>query len=207
MRFFLFYVFLLGLIGSYPLESHECGDFLIRARALYLDPNDVSGFSSIPGGGVSVLDNWTGEADFTYMFTRHLGAELIAGASKHKLRGRGAIEGLSIGSAWLLPPTLTLQYHFLPNCRVQPYVGAGGNFTLFFNKSTPLADTELSLKNSWGWAAQAGFDFLLNYCWFLNVDVKYVDIRTTATLSGATAAQIEVQIDPWIVGVGIGRRF
>lgn len=198
---------MLGSLLSFPTDAHDRGDFLVRVRALYIDPNDVSGFCSIPGGGVSVRENWTGEVDFSYMFSRHLGTELILGASKHKLTGRGTIEGLPIGSTWLLPPTLTLQYHFLPECRFQPYVGAGGNFTLFFDKTTHLANTRLSLKNSWGWALQAGLDFYLTGCWFLNVDVKYIDIRTTATLSGDTSAQIEVEINPWVVGLGVGRRF
>ena len=42
--------------------------------------------------------------------------------------------------------------------------------------------------------------------WFVNVDVKKLFLQTDVSInSGAITA--DVDIDPWIVGVGIGRTF
>jgi outer membrane protein len=106
-----------------------------------------------------------------------------------------------------LPPTLSLQYHFAPNAHVRPYVGAGINATLFFSEHTSgaLAGTDLGLDTSFGPAAQLGVDIDLGDTWFLNVDARWMDIDTKATLDGVSLGT--VQIDPYAVGVSIGRHF
>jgi hypothetical protein len=67
--------------------------------------------------------------------------------------------------------------------KVRPCVGAGINFTTFFNedfndtgKAAGLSD--LSLKDSWGAAGQVGLDYLINRDWLLNMSVWYMDIDT-----------------------------
>ncbi len=113
-----------------------------------------------------------------------------------------------------LPPTLTLQYHFIPSGKFRPYVGFGVNWTVFYSEdassalTTAIGPTSVSLDDSFGWAAQAGADIDLSKRFFLNIDVKYIDIDTTATLrTGALVNTVDVDIDPLVVGVGIGFRF
>jgi outer membrane protein len=188
----------------------EKGDWITRLRALYLHPNDRSGsVSTIPHSGVSVSNAWTPELDISYMFTKNLGLELILATSYHKLDGKGVLSGTRIGTTWLLPPVLTLQYHFFPEEMVQPYVGVGGNFSYFYKEHCSLAHTHLHLSSSWGPAVNAGVDicFTRNRKWFFNFDVKYVWIYTKAHLHGQTAGTVGVHIDPWIFGLGIGRRW
>ena len=123
-------------------------------------------------------------------------------------RDRAAAAGnVDLGSVTLLPPTLTLQYHFNANGRVRPYVGAGVNFTHFFNEDLPTGGiaTSIQYDDSFGLAAQAGIDFDINDVWFFNVDVKKIDINTDVTINGAI--QADVDIDPWVFGIGFGRRF
>ena len=190
------------------LHAFECGDFLVRARAIWVDPNDSSGsVNTIPDSKVRVGSAWTGELDFTYMWTRHIGLELILAATEHEIKGAKALDGIKVGNTWVLPPTLTLQYHFLPECEFQPYLGVGVNYTLFFNKHCSIDDTRLQLSNSWGAAFQAGCDYIFCDCWFFNIDAKYIMMDTRATLRGAVAGHVHVNINPWIFGVGVGRRF
>ncbi|HSG92890.1 MAG TPA: OmpW family outer membrane protein, partial [Methylotenera sp.] len=63
--------------------------------------------------------------------------------------------------------------------------------------------------SSWGLAVQAGFDYAINNDWFVNVDLKYIDIDTTATYRNTAAGSVSVStdIDPIVFGIGIGRRF
>jgi outer membrane protein len=193
------------------------GDWLFRVRAIDVIPNESTGtVTGIAGSEVGVGDAVMPEVDFTYMATDHIGAELILATTKHSLSGRGSIGALGkIGSSWALPPTLTLQYHVNPKGVVRPYVGAGINYTIFYSaKSTASLDgalggsTGVKLNDSFGYALQAGVDVNLTPKVFANLDVKYIDMRTTARLTtGATLRTVDVDINPLVVGVGVGFRF
>lgn len=186
----------------------RAGNWFTRLRALYILPNSSSGsLSTVADSGVSVLPSWTGEFDIEYMFTQHLSAALILGTSRNTIVGEKALSGVNVGSTWLLPPTLTLKWRFAPCSTFQPYVGAGVNYTLFYSNNCKLNNTTMSLRNSWGPAVQAGCDFFISECWFLNVDVKYIWINTNATLSGDTSGSVHVNINPWVFGIGFGRKW
>ena len=184
------------------------GDWFTRLRALYILPNDSSGsVNTIPNSGVSVHPAWTGEFDFGYMFTKNLGVDLILATCNNSLWGKKSLSGVKIGSAWLLPPTLTLYWRFFPDYIAQPYLGGGVNFTYFYGVDCSLAGTHLNLSTSWGGALQGGMDIFFYEDWLFNVDVKYVWIDTKATLSGSTAGHVHVDINPWIFGFGFGRKW
>ena len=112
-----------------------------------------------------------------------------------------------MGSVWLLPPTLTLQYHFLPTSRFSPYVGAGLNYTIFYNEKKG-ALRSISYDDNIGYALQAGIDYAIAGAWSLNVDVKKLWLNTDVKANlGGTALKADVDINPWIFGVGLGYRF
>ena len=117
------------------------------------------------------------------------------------------LDGTKVGSTEHLPPTLSLQYHFMPTEKFQPYLGFGINYTNFFSEKTtgPLTGLDLELGDSWGIALQTGFDVLLSDNVFLNLDVRYIDIDTKARLDGESLGKVE--IDPWVFGGHIGFRF
>ncbi|HNR76037.1 MAG TPA: OmpW family protein [Parvularculaceae bacterium] len=196
----------------------EAGDWLVRLRGIYVAPQDESGgvLPAVPTGSVTVDDAIVPELDFTYFFTNNIAAELILATSPHDIDGAGAISALGeVADTMALPPTLTLQYHFAPDQKVRPYVGAGLNWTIFYSEdSTASLDgalggpTAVSLDDSFGWAVQAGVDIDITERVFLNLDVKYIDIDTTATLNtGGAINTIDVAIDPIVAGIGFGMRF
>lgn len=196
----------------------EAGDVLLRVRAVVISPTENSGsiLPTFPGEEVEVSDAIMPEVDITYMVTDHIGFELIAATTEHDFSGTsGTTGGIGqLGSTWVLPPTLTAQYHFAPESSVRPYVGAGINYTAFYSEDASnglenaVGPTSVSLSDSWGWAVQAGVDIDLNENIFLNFDVKYIDIDTTATLRNATIGtqQVDIDLDPFVFGVGIGFR-
>jgi outer membrane protein len=193
------------------------GDWLVRARAIIVSPTEEAGpvLPSFPTGSVTVDDAIVPELDFTYFFSNNLAAELILATSPHDVSGAGALSGLGeIVDAMVLPPTLTFQYHFLPDGKFRPYVGAGINWTIFYSEDakqslvTAIGPTSVSMEDSFGWAVQAGFDIDLGGRWFLNADIKYIDIDTTATLTtGALVNRVDVDLDPIVAGIGVGFRF
>jgi outer membrane protein len=201
------------------------GTVQLRVRVIDVIPNAdsgevrVVGGASIPGSGVDVDDSIVPEVDLTVFVHHHVAIELIAATSEHDIDAAGAIKALGkIADAWVLPPTITVQWQFAPEAKVRPYVGVGLNYSTFYGEeSTASLDaglggpTEVSLDDSWGWALQAGFDVALGEKWFLNFDLKYIDIDTTATLDTddgvGTRREVDVNIDPLVVGFGFGYRW
>jgi outer membrane protein len=116
-------------------------------------------------------------------------------------------DGGKVAETKHLPPTLSLQYHFNPNGRLRPYVGAGLNYTLFFDEKTSgaLAGAKLELDQSFGAAAQLGCDVDIANVWFVSIDARWIDIDTDAKVNGQKLGKVE--IDPYAIGVSFGRRF
>lgn len=187
--------------------------WMFRARALFVMPQERStlyalpGGAQIPGAHVAISNSVVPEVDFTYFFTRNIAVEVIAGVTPHSVKGSGVINGIPIGSAWLLPPTVTLQYHFTGLGAFKPYVGAGVNYTIFFNEKAKTAWgwSKFDLKDNFGLALQAGVDIMLNKNWGINLDVKKIFLQTDAKVyvGGLPAVKAKVNIDPWIIGAGI----
>jgi outer membrane protein len=145
------------------------------------------------------------EVDFTYFVTDNIALELIAGTTRHDVSHTPT--GIDLGKVSLLPPTLTLQYHFMPKERLSPYVGAGVNYTIFYNEDAPGgAVTSIDYDNSFGWALQAGVDYAIADRWYVNLDVKKLFLSTDVSINGG-AINAKVDLDPWLFGVGVGYRF
>lgn len=189
----------------------EQGDWLFRLRALSVQPEESATITPI-GGDVSIDNSIVPEFDISYFFTDHIAAELILGVTPHDVKAVGTALGeVDLGDVTLLPPTLTLQYHFNPEGQFRPYVGAGVNFTHFFNADLPSGSVlqDIDYDSSFGWAAQVGFDYAINERWFFNVDLKKVQINTDVTIDAGALGTVkaDVDIDPWIFGVGVGYRY
>ncbi|CAN5140813.1 outer membrane beta-barrel protein [soil metagenome] len=196
----------------------RAGDVLVRVRAIMVGPNEKSSgiTPTFPGEHVGVNNSFMPEIDGTYMATDHIGFELIASTTKHRASGQTGTTG-SIGrlvSTWVLPPTLTAQYHFNPRGTVRPYVGAGVNYTIFWNEKASsglinaVGPTNVHIKDSFGWAAQAGIDIDITRKVFVNFDVKYIDIDAKTRL-GTTAIgeqNVKIKLDPLVFGIGLGIR-
>lgn len=216
------YSFLSAAIAASALATPafaQEGSTFVRVRAIMVAPTESSGgiLPTFPTEEVSVNNSVMPEIDITHMVTDHVGLELIAATTKHRASGKtGTTGGIGkLASTWVLPPTLTLQYHFAPKAKVRPYVGAGVNYTIFYSEKpsaaleTAVGQTDVKMKSSFGWAGQGGVDIDLNQKIFLNFDVKYIDIDTTARLATTAIGtqRVKISLDPVVFGVGLGIRF
>ena len=190
--------------------------WMIRVRALAVVPENGGSVHQVPGSSLKTSDQYVPELDISYFFTPNLAAELILGVTKHHVTGDGALAGLDVGKAWLLPPTLTFQYHFTNFGAFKPYIGAGVNYTWFFSQTagnTPtvggLQVTSSSLKDTAAPVLQFGFDYMIDKHWGWNVDVKKMWMRPNweGTLANGTAITGQVKLDPWLIGTGITYKF
>lgn len=177
-----------------------------RVRGIGVLP--VDGGHTTIGGEPNTDNAFVPEFDITYFFTKNIAAELILATSPHDLTLKGSTLGdVDLGDTWILPPVLTLQYHFTPDQSFSPYVGAGLNYTLPYSEEAAGGTvTALEADGSLGYAVQAGADFWLNDNWGLNFDVKKVWVDVDASINNG-AITGEVELNPLIVGAGISYRF
>lgn len=196
----------LALTAAVPAMAQQAseGNWLIRGRAVHLNwDNDQS--SGLPLGGttkVEAQNRWIPEVDVSYFFTRNIAAELVL---TYPQKIDIDVGGTKQGTIKALPPSLLLQYHFTDLGAFKPYVGAGLNYTRFYKRNNILSGAAEVEKDSFGWTGQIGFDYALNKNWSLNVDAKYVKIDTDVKLNGSKIGHVD--LNPWLLGVGIGYRF
>ena len=216
MKLICFAAAVAAVAAATPAYADQ-GDVLVRTRAIIVAPTENSSGvePAFPNDEVSVTNSFAPEIDFTYFVTDHIGLELIAATTKHDVKGKGGLEPIDeLVDTWVLPPTLTLQYHFSPKAKVRPYVGVGLNYTHFYNEDASdgieaaIGDTKVKLEDSFGYALQAGVDVQIDKNLFVNLDVKYVDIDTKAKLTtGDVVNRVKVSLDPVVLGIGIGMKF
>mgnify|MGYP000869515177 FL=1 len=194
-----------GLLGGIA-QAYEAGNWLFRIGAYGVFPESDNMTNVLGTGATLDADNgYTLGFNFTYMVTPNIGIELLAALPfKHDITLSGAG---TVAETDQLPPTLTVQYHFMPENTIRPYVGLGLNYTTFFNTDTKgaLAGANLELDDSWGVAGQLGVDIDVAPNWFVNADLRYIGISTDATLNGVGIGTVD--INPWVLGLTVGTRF
>jgi len=185
------------------------GDWIVTGRVTQVssDADDaITNAAGAPSGlNVAVGDDIMPTLGFTYFLTDHVSVEAILGATQHEIRAQGPGVDVAAHETWVLPPVVTLQYRPMPEARVSPYVGAGVNYMLFFDGEDQNGFT-VDLEDGFGYALQAGADVGLTGPWTLNLDVKKVWFDTEASINGG-ALKSDVALDPWVVSLGVGRKF
>jgi outer membrane protein len=223
-----------------PLLAHaEAGDWVVRIRATHVTPSESSNLgaqtdatygagtaAALYGSSSAALQvdsNTIPEIDFSYYFTKNIAAELIlAIGTRHDVgvSGTGGVVGHNLGSVNLLPPTLTAQWHFMPDQTFDPYLGAGAAYVLGMDRSLTAQVGALGLpirtdRHALGGVLQAGVDVNLQDKWLLNFDVKKLWFNTDVKLDGTAAGLVpagyqkidSLDIDPWVVSIGFGKKF
>ena len=217
------------------LAQAEAGDIVVRLRATHVSP-DVSSklgqqttatYGGITGATLygdanaklEVDNNTIPELDISYYFTKNIAAELIlALGTRHDVNVSSAgTVAKALGSVNLLPPTLTGQWHFMPDQTFDPYVGAGLAYVRAMDNGLSASNSITGAfiapiridRNNFGTVLQAGFDVNLQDKWLVNFDVKKVFVGTNVELNlGPGFKKIDsLDIDPWVVSVGFGKKF
>jgi outer membrane protein len=194
-----------GATAIAPAAHADTNDdnWVVRFGVHAVDPKSNNG--TLAGARASVDSNVRPTGSIEYMFTPNLGVDLLAAwPFQHdvKLSGLG-----KVAQTKQLPPTLGVNYHFMPDRTVSPFVGIGLNYTNFFDtKGTgALAGDSVSIANSWGVAAHAGIDVKINAKWIFTADLRWMNIESDVKVNGAKVGT--AKIDPLAYGVSLGYRF
>ncbi|TNI62097.1 outer membrane protein OmpW [Aeromonas media] len=184
--------------------AHQAGDILVRGGLAFVSPQ-TSSDDVLSTGELDIDSNMQLGLTLSYMLTDNWGVELLAATPfSHSVSTPGLGE---VAKVKHLPPTLMAQYYFGDaNSKVRPYVGAGINYTTFFDEEGrgALAGTDVSVDSSWGLAGQVGLDMAINDRWFVNASAWLIDIDTDVHTAVGT---INTSIDPVAFMFGVGYRF
>lgn len=186
----------------------HAGAIIINARATDVDPvgrSPILTAAGTPTGlSTSVDSSVVPSLGISYFFSDHLAAELILATSKHTISAVGATS-TTVHKTWVLPPTVTLQYHLAPHSAFSPYVGAGLNY-MFFYSGRDYNGFTVRPHDGVGEAVQVGADIAINRRANVNLDLKKIFFRTDAAINRG-ALRSHVQIDPWVMSAGLGLKF
>ena len=192
-------------------------DFRPKEKGLLMLNARISGVLTdaeepiLTGGGADsglkakVGDDVMPTLGLSYFLTDNLAIEAIAGTTQHEVKAVGPGTDVAVHETWVLPPVVSLQYHFAPQAKVSPYVGAGVNYMIFYGGEDENG-FKVDIDDGFGYALQAGVDVALKDRWSANLDVKKVFFETDASINGG-ALKSKVKLDPWVVSAGFGYKF
>lgn len=129
-----------------------------------------------------------------------------AGKSGHRVRTASG----KVASVDSQPVAVSGQYHFgAAQAIVRPFVGLGVYQANIDNEKTQdgsaLAGQRLGMTTPKGPMATVGVDLNLTPNWFARADARYLHGGSDIALDGAKAGH--ANLDPVVVGVGVGARF
>jgi outer membrane protein len=193
----------LGLMAALSFNAiAQESPWMVRVRATNLNW-DNGQTSTVQALDVNAKDKTIPEFDISYFFNKNIAAELVLTyPQKVDLRAGST----KIAEVKALPPTLLLQYHFTDFGPLKPYVGAGVNYTRFSSYKDLNSGLNTSAdKSSVGLAAQVGADYMLTKNWGINLDVKYIKIKTEVYSAGTHVGNLE--LSPIATSVGVTYKF
>ena len=211
-----------------PVRAAEPGTWTLRAGVGMVSPqsNNLVFSDGTNTLQVNVDDGTAVTLSATYFFTENWAFDILGATPfSHHINatitdsvdpGFSGPVSLQIAETKHLPPTFSMQYHFVPDGTFQPYVGLGLNWTTFFDSKmhpdlVAAGIEDIDLDDSFGVAAQVAADWYLNDRWLINFDVRWANIETDATLSStALGGSVDigtVKIDPWVYAINVGYHF
>ncbi len=199
--------------------SHEAGDILVRGGITMVQPDSgktpvlLAGADS--GLTLSVDNNYQLGLNLVYFYDSNWAVEVLAATPfSHDVKLQAGDVETNLGKVSHLPPTVSALYYFDTGSAFKPYVGAGINYTIFFNEKFTSAYqdagfSELELGGSFGYALQVGADYEINDKWHVNASARYIDINTKATfdVGGESVGKASIDVDPMVYSLMIGYKF
>ena len=199
----LFIAAALGAVAAPAAHADTNDNWVVRFGAHVVDPKSNTG--TLAGLKSSVNSSVRPSASLEYLITPNLGVDLLAAwPFEHDVRLSGVGK---VAQTKQLPPTVGLNYHFMPSSTWSPFLGLGLNYTNFFDTkgAGALQGHSVSIENSWGVAAHAGIDININPKWLVTADVRWINIKSSVKLDGAKIGN--ATINPMVYGVSLGYRF
>jgi outer membrane protein W len=211
---------LIALVSAVPALAGQ-GDKIIRFGGAYVSPTGDY-VEEIDSDGV--VGDLTIEADsafggffgFEYMFTDLFGLDATLLYANHDIDGTLDVdsdgvpfyEKATLAEVSNMPLFISGHFHFMQDGPVDLYAGPTLAYVMYGDlEFKPIADEEedIPLEDDFGFGAVFGVDvpFGTDNNWMFNSKIRY--IRTGAETDEVDS--VTVDIDPWIIEIGVGVKF
>ncbi|WP_293678653.1 OmpW family outer membrane protein [uncultured Phenylobacterium sp.] len=198
-----------GAAQAQDFQPKAKGDLVLNVRITDVTPTGSDPIVTLAGAPTGLRSKVSYDVmptvGLSYFLSDHVAVEVIAGTTQHSVRAKGPATDVKVKETWVLPPVVTLQYHFAPAARVSPYVGAGVNYMLFYSGSNKNG-FHVKLDDGFGAALQAGVDIATGDRWAVNLDAKKIFFETDA-VDRTAGIRSKVTLNPWVLSAGLGYRF
>ena len=177
----------------------------------------VGGYAHQEPTGNATLDGAEAEFDGTgaptlsasYYINDHIAIEAWGAADKFQHRVTTAADG-KVATAAAQPYALSAQYHFREGGEtIRPFVGLGYYQSNFSEEDQddigPYADHHIGIESPEGPMATVGVDLNITEHVFARADARYLHGSSDIAVDGTEAG--EADLNPVVIGVGIGARF
>lgn len=185
-----------------PALAQDRGDITLGFGLGWVEPTQDSDTTV---GTIDVDGNLRPTLTAEYFVADRIGIELLASLPfQHDVNLAGAGK---VAEVKHLPPTLSLQYHFTNESKFTPFIGAGVNYTYFFDETGTgaLAGVNVDVDDSWGFALHAGLDYAINERSAMRFDLRYIEIESDLEVGGTKIGKVE--IDPWVANIAYVVKF
>jgi outer membrane protein W len=205
-------IFILALAGALPLAAQSRFELILDAEGVHRNADapsvpDEAGLTYQPsfenGGGIGGGVNW-------WMSGRTSLEVKVAGlASKTRvvLVGEDYVYQADLGWSQVYPITAVAQWHPVEHGSFRPYIGAGVAYVILRNIGKTDTTPEEVFGNPWGFVLNAGLRVPLSKRWSLMGDAKYIPVETSGTVRFGTSTQVDLEVKPLVVGVGVVYHF
>jgi outer membrane protein len=179
------------------------GVFMNESAKIYV------GGRRVPGGSVAIGNDPTLTFDVSYLFTPNLAINIYSGVPpRAAVKGAGSLAQLgALATTRYGSVALSGEYHFTNFERLQPYVGAGVNYTPFLDVRD-RALSNVQIPSAFGAAFKVGADYQLTGRWTAHSYVQQIllSTRVSAMVDGIGVVT-KTTINPTVIGAGVGWRF
>lgn len=186
--------------ASQAALAYGAGDFFVRGGIAKSHVKSDNGNLDGGLGELNVQNDRGFYYGLGYLFHDNIGIEL-SGQDKVEHKLNTSTQG-DIGTIDRLPVNLLVNYYPLGgyDSRVQPYVGAGINYTRFSGEPEGI-----EARRSYGAIGQVGVDLAITENVLLNGFASYADVDSRLSMDGERIGTAKV--DPLTVGGGVTFRF
>ena len=192
-------------------------DLTIHSSSPNLSSNGPAFLTPQPAG-LTIGDATTLLLSYTRKLDEHWEFDLEAGVPpEHDAYGRGMLAPFgTIARVKQLSPTVLLNYNFgAPENRFRPFVGAGVNYTHFYDAESTAAGnlasggpTKITLSDSVGLALQIGASYRIDERWSLVGSVLAAKVKSDMTaVTGSIERKTTIDFQPVVYTLGVAYSF
>lgn len=191
----------------------KAGDLAVRVGVAHIRFDSGADFvvagTPAPAAGLKLSNNTTAALELDYHVHRNVSLSLTVGFPPvTHATGTGQLAPVGrLGSVRFGTGVAQAKYHFSGLGRLQPWIGGGVTRMVVFSERD-AAVQNLSVKDHWGGAVQAGAEYRMSPRMGVYASASKLFLHTNGTASlGPAPVAAKIDLDPTILQAGVSFHF